>query len=814
MEKVAAVWSRLNRHREFYWILWVLFFLGATNFAAHFLRHAEPGAFYQRQFSPAVMQACGRGFYDIKPQLGAEGLGAFLRTERSDMACSDLPPDLVVSEPNTFQKVHRYLFATVAAIWAVFGVSWGGLIYLNAALFSLTLILCYRLSRLVLGSLVAWIPVVLFARSHLHLDLLPHLRDYAKAPFMLGVLWLTVLLVLSKTSDGRLKLAAALGLLAGVGMGFRMDILLMVPFVLTSVLLFSNISWSLPGMLQRIRILGLFGLVFFVAGAPILSQLGQGSNTLHVILLGLAPEFDDGLGLLPTAAYDLLERYDDTFLNSLLSLWNDPDGALLGLATHDYEAAGQQYLLRLVGIFPADFLLRTLSATLAIMFYGIPEVLRERMPVGWLSSLLVALPFLLCFVWACARSVRIGLFLLFATAYLFGSTVLQFSSRHWFYLQAAAFVFFVFASWLTLKISPVLWGQVRLAIRHRSLKAVELKPVWIAVTAVFALVIIFWTGFSLLRDYQVRHGNQILKEYQRLPVAGAPVIKEADALGVKYRVDLRHGDRIGADESVKKNSFLGAYLVAEFDPVRCSRKDVHFIVGYQSNAPYYDYSRAVTLDLIGRTKYYFSVFDFIANNYLHFDGVSMSKASSACLVSIDRVNLVPRGLPLLNLIINANTSLMPRAFPWQLPESKGLSYYANVNHYSDLYFEGGKAGMQGGQVDVVDPVLHMHSDQNWQLLGYPKGRNENLINFRADESGQEARIFLLAGKIKHGRLGIGLLENNAWAWSRPISRQGEFRVALRVPHGQKPVLVANGGNNNVFLDVDLNYAGWVDEIKH
>src|SRR5262245_30275883 len=77
--------------------------------------------FYQVHFGPAVMMACGRGY--VSPQVDASpSLAAFLRLQRDTISCADLPLDLPVVNPTSFQRASKYLFWTCAAVWRVAGI--------------------------------------------------------------------------------------------------------------------------------------------------------------------------------------------------------------------------------------------------------------------------------------------------------------------------------------------------------------------------------------------------------------------------------------------------------------------------------------------------------------------------------------------------------------------------------------------------------------------------------------------------------------------------------------------------------------------
>jgi len=97
-----------------------------------FTRAGNKPLFYQAQFGPAALWACGRGFVNPPtpaivldplpgylrsntPAAGFESFSAFLRGERESFDCRELPSSFAAEPPVLFQGAERYLFyATVS----------------------------------------------------------------------------------------------------------------------------------------------------------------------------------------------------------------------------------------------------------------------------------------------------------------------------------------------------------------------------------------------------------------------------------------------------------------------------------------------------------------------------------------------------------------------------------------------------------------------------------------------------------------------------------------------------------------------------
>src|SRR5262249_1427671 len=110
--------------------------------------------FYQSEFGPAVMVACGRGF--LNPDTDTiPPLAAFLSQQTDAFDCASLPASISASDPDPYQRVSRYLELTVALIWKVTGVSWSRLVVLPGILFGCVAALYYGLFRLGLSRVFA-----------------------------------------------------------------------------------------------------------------------------------------------------------------------------------------------------------------------------------------------------------------------------------------------------------------------------------------------------------------------------------------------------------------------------------------------------------------------------------------------------------------------------------------------------------------------------------------------------------------------------------------------------------------------------------
>ena len=286
-----------------------------------FVATGAPWAFGQTEFAAAVAQACGHGFIDI-PAQASPNLLPFLNVQRDTFSCDELPASLEPLPPNLTQRLYRYLMSSVALLWKWQGaISWSGVGSLSALLFALTAVAAYFLFRLGVGPLLAAAAALLLAVSPNQLGMIVYLRDYAKAPFLLGLMALLGLFVSRRMTPRSFAVAAAAyGLVLGIGFGFRNDLLITVlPFVVTVWLFHPD------GPFRSLKVKAIATAVaaatFLVVAWPIIRGYEKGSNTGHVALLGLTSSFEPPLGV-RGSLYEWSDIYDDGYASSLIRAYS------------------------------------------------------------------------------------------------------------------------------------------------------------------------------------------------------------------------------------------------------------------------------------------------------------------------------------------------------------------------------------------------------------------------------------------------------------------------------------------------------------
>lgn len=356
----------------------LLFFFGSYAGRQHLadLNHGRsPVTSIEMLYGPAVMLACGRGFY--QPDLAfSPPLGEFLRNERETLSPDVLPKHLPEAE-NSVSSYHRYLLYTVAFFWRIYGISWAGLEPLCALLLGICAFAVYGIMRLGMGRLLSAGLAVFFTLSPQMLTMMNSLRDFSKAPFILLLIFILGAMIKYRFRFGTLAaLSIVLGLLNGIAMGFRQDALVFVApaLVIVPIAAFRarhSLRWSclLPPLL--------FLAAFLATAHPMLGRMEGGAQPYHPMVQGFSMKRAASLGMEP-GAYEPLASGSDNYTFAMLQDYyrrvnKEPD-AIFGFNSPGAEKAGRQFLADMAFHFPADLLARGYAALLRTLRYtdGIP----------------------------------------------------------------------------------------------------------------------------------------------------------------------------------------------------------------------------------------------------------------------------------------------------------------------------------------------------------------------------------------------------------------------------------------------------------
>ncbi len=576
---------------------------GTAEFKAS-VRSGHRPFFYQSYYEPAVMFACGKGFFVTPPGQQPPALRAFLLEQADAFSCEQLPADLTVGSVGLYQRPWRYLMTTVALAWKVLGISWSRLAPMFGVLIAATIVLSYALCRLLVGRLASLLCAIAVAVSPLQLANLPNLRDYAKAPFTIALLAILIAIVLRRWRTREiLLLSLVYGVVLGVGYGFRTDLLIDIPPFVITLLLFApggvrqHLGWKAASIALCLA-------AFVVAGWPIItSDVEYGGCQAHVFLLGLTAPFNDTLGV-HGGSYGWGHLYNDEYVWANVSTYASrfrPDLGFLEYCSHDYDVASGAYLRAIAFRFPADLMTRGYAAAMHVL--NIPfDRARLHVPIGTL----VAAAFVIV---VSAVELRLALFAVFAILYFTGYPAVQFMPRHYFPFEIVGWLLIAFL--------------VERAVGRALGCGMVGFPTRRALTFGAAAVVVLAAPLWLLRAYQNGHVVALLQSYADAPTEPARLAQAAPG---RFRVQPPPSlPNTTAEAIATVGRERARFLEVEIDPSRCAPGTTLTFV-YDPRNREIDFTHAVTLTSpagSGPTRLFEPV-------YTAFLGVDLSDSSAGC----------------------------------------------------------------------------------------------------------------------------------------------------------------------------------------
>jgi hypothetical protein len=594
-------------------------------------------AFYQQNFGPAVMMACGYGFTQPAFQHSPASLSDFLQLRTQTFRCEDFSKSLVL-EQVTWNGTWYYLYGTVAVIWKVTGLSWPALDGLAAALGSFELLALYGLFRLIAPRSLSIVAALIVMLAPYNLGQLMMLRDFSKAPFVLGSTFILGFLILRPLSNrATVALAAAFGALVGIGYGFRSDLLVMLPFGAAMMIVL------LPGRLPKTWPRNLAAAVaavvaFAIAGYPPLQGQRSGGCQFHYALLGLTLTHDLNV---QSPMYAFGDHFSDTFVDLKAGDYANRVMAMEPpiLCAPAYDEATGALFFRIVATFPADFVTHAYGSVLTILRAGLPLGPLERVAGGipgatrparmvdrvlTMVAPLIPLAAVGAVAVAWSMAPRLGIALTAFVLFLTGYPAIQFEARHWFHLRFLSL-------WMVL----ALWA----ACRHGRGKwtAVAIRRGLVPVAATLGLMVLaLWT----LRIVQRPALDRLVGAYLAAPVESLPVSSNEAGLTVDWQ------PAFFGHESSRRASDMLAVTVA---PQGCGADGpVDLVFRYDPPIASHDMTSKVRVERLtaGPTTVFFPVFSLseFDRTLLRFTSVEVPGRPTDCVTRIAR--LVDRSLPL------------------------------------------------------------------------------------------------------------------------------------------------------------------------
>jgi hypothetical protein len=802
--------------------LFALAMLVAVLYCRAFERSKSPPEPWVKELGAAVAFACGHGYVDpgYEP---SPAVAAFLEKKLDHISCRDLPAGTEMRPPNFTQVLYRYMTMSVGLTWRLLGVSWTNVALLLGLLYAASAAAVYGVFRLAVGRVLAVAGALIMTASPLELRFLPQLRDYAKTPFILMLILILGLLVVLPFSRRRiLVLAAAYGVVMGLGFGFRNDLLINVlPFIVT-------VALFLPAPIRsharlKLAALALGAASFVMCAWPIITAYKSGSNTTHVALLGLMASFDAPLGV-TGSVYDWGAPYDDGFVMKMVGSYAERvHHRPVVVLSSEYERTAAEYLLFIARHWPADLVIRGCASILRVL--ELPFQVRSYTTAappavidGSIRSLYavwdtglsrlsgIGVPITaLAVVAASGSSVRLATWLLAALLYFAGYPAAQFDARHFFFLE--------FIPWLALALVCQATWRLLLALRQKG--AGELFAAALAVRGrrmlAFAIASVFALGGTVvaLRAYQQRHVTALLTGYLELPTENLTLSRtEAGDRQVLLRPDQLSqstGPGIGAE-----------YLAVDVMRRNCDRLLAPVTFRYATKSGYTDLSQRFYVPVPQADAPFRLFFPVYSSPGASFAGLELMATDLGCFTAVRRVRDLGRTPLLLNLSLPPDwrqMKLYQTLTNWEAPSAP---YRVRIYTWPRT-LDPARLELARGTAPRLAALSHSSivwrddAAGRWIVRGLVRDSTSFLVRL-PDRSVAKGVCFFARGTLYRGGFTLGVLKNQLWASSVNVTAPGEFLAVVEVPENgvYVPALANFLMGVNRMNDFVITAAGWAD----
>lgn len=274
-------------------------------------------------FEPAVLWASGHGF--SRATVRPPALDDFLMNRTYHLNPNDLPKFMPVESVagEMFVNDRIYLLYAVGIMWRLFGIYWAWLPVFIGMTLGLLAVLVYAIFRLGMGRAVSVAGTLLTISSPLMVAMLPALRDVSKGPFILATILAAGYLLSHPIRIGPLLvLSLFLGIMIGVGVGFRQDCAICLPPALFALVFLAHRKEGPIGLGMRALGVALFLGAFVISASPVLlMNLRTGGNNGLYMLQGHAIYCQETMGM-RRACYAPVVQSDDAFVQANLCVYN------------------------------------------------------------------------------------------------------------------------------------------------------------------------------------------------------------------------------------------------------------------------------------------------------------------------------------------------------------------------------------------------------------------------------------------------------------------------------------------------------------
>jgi len=670
--------------------------------------------------------------------------------------------------------------------------------------------------------------------------MLPQLRDYTAAPFLLIALAAIATVIWRSLRPKQLIiLAGFVGLELGIGFGFRTDMAAALPPFLAVMVLTGPLrslrSWKIKGLAAFICV-----ATFAIASIGVLpAYLSGGTNSPLVTLEGSTTPFTTLLSLTPQALYDSGYEYNDDYTLGLINAYShliENRHTDIQFATRSDDATASSYLDSLVRETPGDFVARGFAATAATLELG-PESFRSfrTLPTGVAdptkheppvlatsaSSLRTALGFLHYLPWSFAivpglaalillwRNRFRGLLWILVVIYFGALNAIQYGPRHNFYLEPLWWLSCAIVIESTVKASIVYWraGSLRLrqALARKNLRRAASVAGTVAILGVVAT-----GGLSVARLRQNDILGNLFSSYQKSP-----------RTELKFtRTDLGDGQVLMTPSPAQEiwrggTEYKEAFLAATFGGPNCAPDRLTVALKYRAetsvsgwppysrNVSYDNFSEKVPLVFNITNPFVTKYFVALSTPYSHFSGIEIPANQAGCLYSLSVIR---------------NTSNLPILLDTTLP-----THWESVRRFQAFRFEPSaplfKAPVQKyGDTDVLIPSNLNTNDLSWRpvpgVLGKVRRANTGW-NYNGSQTTPFSYIettgdinliagskLVMIGDLRSGSITFELQHDKASVTTAGIISRGRFAAVLVVPRSATYTVSAEAmGTGQIGFDI-------------
>jgi hypothetical protein len=425
-------------------IVIIIMALAANEGARVYKRNLASANFYQTSFGPAVNFACNGQFTQTKPN---EAVQQFLERKSNDLVSCRGIEGLPSKTINSLERSMIYLELASAITWRFFEFSWASLYVVAAALTAGFALAIYSLLRVFCGSrVIAAISTSIILYSAPVLSQIPHLRDFSKAPFLIGALACIGASVLRLKRQVSILLSAmGAGAMIAIGLGFRPDLNVVLPIAVLAPLLIIG-GGTFRWIVLRVGLIWIGLAVGYVVFQLPLSLVGGAHAETatflpHVFMLGFAEKFlKKALGM-SDAYYSVFRPHFDEAVFAMANLFDGATHAApVSWGTSKYDQVTTDLLTSTFFLVPYDSLFRVFYTVNAVGHLPINRIL-------WGLPLLLLTPLLLF------TRVRPYLFVVLAFGTLMAVLSLQYDERHAFYMVVLSPIIVVMSSSAVIEIA-------------------------------------------------------------------------------------------------------------------------------------------------------------------------------------------------------------------------------------------------------------------------------------------------------------------------------------------------------------------------